>query len=385
MAQRSITKRVLFRLHWIAGITAGLVLAVVGATGGVIGFEEEILALANPQLRLAKDGRPALPPDRWVAAARAAYPGHVVRSVAWEGDAEPVEVRVAQGKSRGDTIALDPRDGRVLGERRGAAFIAATEKLHRTLAAGPVGKQVVGASTALLILLTLSGIYLRWPRRASSPAAWLKLDFRLKGRGFLWHLHAVTGTWLLLFYLVAAFTGLWWSYGWYREGVNRLAGITTPLRRPQPPATPADAIPPSIDLAWAGFRAAAPDATRASFSPGEPGKPVEIRYQTPSSPHERAWDTLTLDRASGAVLEQEHHADQPAGRRFVQALFPLHAGSFFGTPGRVLMSLASLLLPLFAITGIWLWMLRRRMEARRAGAAPARASPAPRQVQPGRA
>ena len=40
----SLLKRVLFRLHWLAGISAGLVLGLVGFTGGLLGLEEPVLA-----------------------------------------------------------------------------------------------------------------------------------------------------------------------------------------------------------------------------------------------------------------------------------------------------------------------------------------------------
>jgi len=50
------------------------------------------------------------------------------------------------------------------------------------------------------------------------------------------------------------------------------------------------------------------------------------------------------------------------------SIFPLHAGSFFGLPGLILMMLASLLMPLFAITG-WMLYLDRRKKKRSARAA----------------
>jgi sulfite reductase (NADPH) flavoprotein alpha-component len=87
---RAPLKRVLFRLHWIAGITAGLVLGVVGFTGGLLGCEDLVLRLLNPQLHGLATGRDALPPDRWIAAARAAYPESAVRSIAWDGGDEAV-------------------------------------------------------------------------------------------------------------------------------------------------------------------------------------------------------------------------------------------------------------------------------------------------------
>jgi len=83
--QRSLFKRVLFRLHWIAGIGAGLVRAVVGFTGGLLGLEEPMLHVLNPQLAVAASNRVALTPDRWIADMRAANPDKTVRNVSWNG------------------------------------------------------------------------------------------------------------------------------------------------------------------------------------------------------------------------------------------------------------------------------------------------------------
>ncbi|HEY0230391.1 MAG TPA: PepSY-associated TM helix domain-containing protein [Dokdonella sp.] len=365
-------KRVLFRLHWICGLTAGLVLAVTGFTGGLLGFEEPLLRLLNPQLHIEAAARSALTPDRWVAAARAAQPQLQPRSVAWSGDDTAVAVRMARGKERGSDVLIDPYTGQVLGESRGEAFFQTVEQLHRTLAAGPVGKQIVGASTALLIVLILSGLYLRWPRRARSAAAWFRVDFRLKGRPFWWQLHAVAGTCLLFFYLLSALTGLWWSYDFYRNAVNGLAGVTTPLRRPQPPGGDTDAPLLPLDGAWTSFRLAVPAASQATIAlTSKPATPIEIRYLTTASPHPRAFDTRKFDAASGAEIEHELYAELPRGRRFVSSIYPLHSGSLAGWPGRIVMAVAALLLPTFALTGLWLWLLRRRNEARRRPAAAA--------------
>ncbi|MEP7042642.1 MAG: PepSY-associated TM helix domain-containing protein [Dokdonella sp.] len=358
-------KRVLFRLHWICGLTAGVVLAVTGFTGGLLGFEEPLLHLLNPQLHIEAAGRTALSPDRWVAAARAAQPDLQARSLAWNGDDTAVAVRMARGKDRGSDVLIDPYTGQVLGASRGDAFFQTVEQIHRNLAAGPLGKQIVGASTVMLILLTLSGLYLRWPRRARSASAWFRIDFRLKGRPFWWQLHAVSGTCLLIFYLASALTGLWWSYDFYRNAVNGLAGVTTPQRR-QPSSGDADAPLLSLDRAWTSLRLAVPDASQATISlTSKAGTPIEIRYLTAASPHNRAFSTQKFDAQSGVAVERELYAEQPRGRRFVSSIYPLHTGSLIGWPGRIVMAIAALLLPLFAVTGIWIWLLRRRNEAAR--------------------
>ncbi len=103
-------------------------------------------------------------------------------------------------------------------------------QIHRWLAADAVGKQIVGASTIALIYFCLSGLYLRWPRKWLDWRAWLRLDWAQKGRSFLWHLHSVVGTWVLVAYLVMALTGLFWSYDWYRSGLYTITGTPVPAQ-----------------------------------------------------------------------------------------------------------------------------------------------------------
>jgi sulfite reductase (NADPH) flavoprotein alpha-component len=368
----SLLKRVLFRLHWLAGISAGLVLGAVGLTGGLLGLEQPVLAWLNPALHVDAAGRALQTPDRWIEAARAAMPGYTVRSVSWEGPDHAVGVRLARAGARPTEVALDPYSGALLGAERGKAFFASAEQIHRNLAAGPVGKQIVGASTALMFVFIATGIYLRWPRRARSPSAWLRMNTAAKGRGFWWQLHAVVGTWLLVPYLLAAATGLWWSYDFYRNALNGLAGVPAPQRRAPAGDAPVAA---SLDAAWAAFQREAPEATRANIATTTAADgALEIRYQTAASPHDRAWDSLKLDPADGSVRTREAYADQPRGRRFIASLFPLHSGSWFGVPGRIVAAGAALLMPLFALSGLWMWVLRRRNAALRRRAASAQAS-----------
>ncbi|TXM96089.1 PepSY domain-containing protein [Methylobacterium sp. WL103] len=72
-------RTVLFRLHWALGLTAGLVLALVGVTGAMMSYEEAILDLANAdRAQVAVQDRPVLGPEALVArntrSAKAAAP-----------------------------------------------------------------------------------------------------------------------------------------------------------------------------------------------------------------------------------------------------------------------------------------------------------------------
>ena len=54
---------------------------------------------------------------------------------------------------------------------------------------------------------------------------------KLKGRNFIWNLHAVVGTWAVVFYLLFACTGLYWSYDWWRAGMFKVMGVEQPQRK----------------------------------------------------------------------------------------------------------------------------------------------------------
>ena len=45
-----VLKKTLFQLHWFFGISAGLVLALMGITGATVSFEDEILRALNPSV-----------------------------------------------------------------------------------------------------------------------------------------------------------------------------------------------------------------------------------------------------------------------------------------------------------------------------------------------
>ncbi|MBT0962611.1 PepSY domain-containing protein [Denitromonas iodatirespirans] len=371
-----------FQLHWLLGISAGVVLAVVGASGALISFEDEILRLINPGvLRIEAAGRAPLSLEALGAAAEARMPGRRITALTRAADpSAPARVTYTAtdedapgrgGRRRGPTRYLDPYSGELLAEPAGREFFRTVVDLHRRLLADDAGKQVVGASTLALLVLTLSGLYLRWPRRVGDWRAWLTFNPRLRGRSLLWDLHAAAGTWALLFYLLTALTGLYWSYGWYRDLLFAAAGVEPPRRD-----RPAAEAPADIDLAatWQRAEAAAGPWREATLR--LTGDRAEFVWLRPDAPHDRARNTLRL-RSDGRIDGTEHYADKPLAERMLGSMLPLHTGAWFGLPGRLLVMLASLAMPLFAVTGWLLYLDRRRKQrARRAAQRDAGALPA---------
>ena len=375
-------KKVLFQLHWCFGISAGLVLMVMGVTGALLAFERELLTVLNPQvLRVEMRDTGLLAPAELVAKAESAA-GKTVAGL-WLDSREQQAARVfftpPTGERRGPMRYLDPYSGELLGQPSGKAFFDLMLQLHRWLAIGDTGKQITAASTLALVFFCLSGLYLRWPRQVWNWRVWLSLDWAKKGRAFNWDLHAVFGTWCLLFYLCAALTGLYWSYDWYREGVTQLLGDAPAGQQAGKPGErrggrePAPAGPaPSVDYQaiWLSLQnAAGPQLVAWNLRlPAEAGKPVTVAYLLADAEHPRALNQLTLDPLTGQLRRHERYADKSFSAQLLASVYALHVGEYFGLPGRILMALASAALPVFGITG-WLLYLDRRRKKRALGSA----------------
>ncbi|MFO2464942.1 sulfite reductase flavoprotein subunit alpha [Pseudomonas sp. 15FMM2] len=363
-------KKSLFQLHWFFGITAGLVLALMGITGAAVSFQDEILRALNPTvLTVHKQPAGVLPPAELVRKLEATE-GKVV-SMLWveseSGNAARVFFTPPAGERRGQMRYFDPYTGNYTGDAVGQEVFGFVLQLHRFLAIGDTGRQITGACTLILIFFCLSGLYLRWPRQVASWRAWLTLDWRKKGRSFNWDLHSVFGTWCLLFYLLAALTGLFWSYEWYSNGLTRLlsdAPQDERVRHRGPaPAGPA----PTADYSamWSSiYSSAGPDLSAYNIRmPAIAGQPATVYYLLQSSPHDRALNQINLDPATGEIKSHARYNDKSLKAQLLTSVYALHVGSYFGLTGRIILTITSLCMPLFFITG-WLLYLDRRRKKR---------------------
>ncbi|MBK3436392.1 PepSY domain-containing protein [Pseudomonas sp. MF7448] len=363
-------KKTLFQLHWFFGITAGLVLALMGITGAAYSFQDEILRALNPTvLTVQKQPAGVLPPAELVRKLEATE-GKAV-SMLWveseSGNAARVFFTPPPGERRGQMRYFDPYTGDYLGDAVGQDFFGLMLQLHRFLAMGDTGRQITGACTLILIFFCLSGLYLRWPRQVASWRAWLTLDWRKKGRSFNWDLHSVFGTWCLLFYLLAALTGLSWSYEWYNKGLTRLlsdAPQNERVRNRGPaPAGPAPIA--NYEAIWSSiYSTAGPGLSTYNIRmPPVAGQPATVYYLLQSSPHDRALNQINLDPATGVVKSVERYGDKSLKAQLLTSIYALHVGSYFGLVGRIILTVTALCMPLFFITG-WLLYLDRRRKKR---------------------
>ncbi len=368
-------KKVLFQVHWFFGITAGLVLALMGITGALYSFEDEITGALNPETLFVQPSEHQLSLAQMVSTLQA-QGNDTVSMFRIEVDSN----RVAQvwfkpppGERRGEMHNFDPYTGEFKENAVGQDFFDFVLNLHRFLAAGEYGKQVTAACTLMLLFFCLSGLYLRWPRQALNWRVWLTLDWAKKGRSFNWDLHSVFGTWCLIIYLLLAVTGLMWSYDWFSNGMNKLIGdppVAGEQRRGGGPRSgtvpkqvaPGQAPAPDYVAIWDTIqKAAGPDLKAYNLRlPQAPGQMATVYYLLKNAPHPRALNQMTLDPANGELKANSRYADKGYGGQLLVSNYALHTGSYWGLTGRIVITVAALLMPLFFITGWLLYLDRRR-------------------------
>jgi sulfite reductase (NADPH) flavoprotein alpha-component len=366
-------KKLWFQLHWFVGITAGTVLMVIGLSGATLAFREQILDALNPGVRtVAVQNAPVLSPQQFAQAARQYKPDERVTSIILydtPGSSARIGLAPPPGQRKGETIYLNPYTAALLPELKYEDFFEWTEQLHRfLLLPRDPGKMVSGVLAFCLMGLALTGLYLRWPRRLWDWRTWLTFDTRMKGRSFLWGLHSVAGTWVLLVFMVFTVSGVYWAFDPIRDMADGWMGTLRPPREAAAPK-PKGAKPPKAEAAdltagWTTFQQTAPNWHMVFLRPPERANaPLQILWTAKDAPHVRARSSMTINMQTGALLKNELYADKPVGARLQSVIYPLHLGTYFGVVGQLIVFIAALALPGFGITG-WMLYLNRRKQKR---------------------
>ena len=375
----------LLEVHSIAGLALALLLALIALTGATMSFEDEIVDLLNAEImHVAPRATPALLPDELVSRLTAAPDtGKVAAMILSSDPSAAVHIRFARDEqgARPSSLYVDPYDGSVLGVPRGEEFFTMVRRLHRWLLipgdAKGWGRQITGAAALGLIVMLVSGLVLRWPRRASSVKMWLKPNLGLSGRGLHRSLHAVIGTWVLPIYLVMTLTGLWYSFDWYKDGVvwllsrPHVAAAKMQPKQPRSPSRSEPAQPVGFDRAWSTLqREESGGFARAQLAlPAGPGTVMRIRSWPKDSRLDTVRDEFRIDAVTGRMISAERYADKTLGEKTIASVLDIHRGAVLGWPGRLAFMIAAVLMPLFAVTGVLLYLSRRKLRPSRQRAA----------------
>ncbi|EOH6036791.1 PepSY domain-containing protein [Acinetobacter baumannii] len=369
-------KKFLFQIHWFLGISAGLILSIMGVTGAIYSYDQQILKWVNTDSYVVQvQSSPKLTPAQLYQHFTTIQPEIKINSITIAKDptASSVVNIEKEGERRGYNMMVNPYTAQVLPEVQGRKLLLLIQQIHRNLTAGEFGKQITGACALMLIYFVLSGLYLRWPKKHSARQ-WLAVKPKLKGRNFIWDLHAVVGTWVIVFYLLFACTGLYWSYDWWRSGMFKVLGVEQPKmqghggsgrNKDQLPKIQLDnaQLITALNQTWSGFNNQIGrdySALTVNLPKKDDGK-IELSFVDATPQHERARNQAVYNYKTANIEKMELYEDKKLNQKIMSSMLPVHRGSFFGPVYQFVAMLASLAMPLFFVTG-WMLYLKRRKQ-----------------------
>lgn len=383
----AMLRRLWLNLHLWIGIGLAALLIPISISGALLVWHDEIDALITPHRYAVSGPQVAQPASVYLAKAAEAVakepgdlratglrypeePGYPVRVVTRAHDGGQ-----AGGRPRFVTVFLDPPTAAVLDvmEFR-TSFIGFLHVFHENLTIPEYnGRQIVGWAGVGMLILSLTGIWLWWPRNGG----FLRGLRWTRSPRLTFNLHNMLGFWIAIPLAAVSLTGIYLSFP---QTARSMMSSVAPMNAQGPrgfagTVARQTALAPERALELA--QQAAPNARPAVvFLPlevrgergrgpaaggGQPGPAWRIQLARGES------DIVTVmvdDRSGQASLA----AGPQSGDRAASWIRWIHEGSHSGPVWNVIVFLTGVFPPIFAVTGIIMWLRkradRRRLEAR---------------------
>ena len=358
-------RKIILNLHLYASLSVGVFVVTLGITGSIMAFEPELIRVFQPGLSYVKPQSQALSLADLSAAVTKAFPNAHIQAYALSTSPE-ISYQVATDQG---LIYVNQYSGEILGVQRTPGFIEGTlnfiHQLHQRLAMAShprAGEEIVKWVGVITLFLLLSGLYLWWPAKR------MTVQRRASSRRFWFDLHNMVGIFSLVFLLALTITGVVIGFEarttpWFYRMTD-----TQPLliynRGNRFEATPAGTEPITPDQAVAIARSTLPGAAPFSVNVPGPKGVYTVRARYPEDRTTGGRSQVIVDQYSGKVLAAEGSRTAPAGSRLITANRAIHTGDIFGIPSKAIMSLASLMLVMQLVSGVWMWWKRKKSRRR---------------------
>ncbi len=367
--QRTLTRQTWLKIHLYLALIAGFFFALMGLTGSVSVYREELDELLNPQLVIELPQGKHQSLDRIMASVRQAHPD---RHGAWtlEMPRSPHGMVTAWYDKPRETffelhaplmVSVNPYTAEVVGSRFwGQTVTTWLLDLHTQLRLDRFGWNAVGCLGLLLMVSIGTGLYLWWPdMRQLRQAFTIRHDAGMIRLAF--DLHRFIGLFSAAALLVLAFTGFLLSYPAVLESLAGASGMAHGETGRNIIST---AVPNNhpTGLAAATFMAQGPfphaELRRITTPVGDSGI-YRVNLRQPGEINQRhPYTTVWVDRWSGQIKEVRNPADFSAGETLASWVWPLHTGEALNGTGRFLWFLAGQSLFVLYISGLLHWLYR---------------------------
>lgn len=369
-------KNFIKKVHLWLGLSSGLIVIILGITGCLYVFEEELRPIVHDYYYVDQVKNKKLPVSRLIQIAREANksnPNQMLSGCkAMNDDRRTVMIWFSEeldenaiwywNRYQSTYVYLDPYTGAVKKlEEYNFEFFVFVRMLHQTLCFNSkIGDPIVGTATIIFIISLLTGLVLWWPKNKSAAKQrfWFRWKNTTKWKRKNYDLHNILGYYMLIFALIIALTGLVWAFECYDKGVQWVFNGGKTIEKNTKAIesdtlhfttkTQADKIYNTIETSYPKAKSYFMFMPKANDSLGTVR--TFIRYQS-------RFDDVSIqfDQYTAKKLETTTYEDKNSGEKFRFINYDLHVGSILGFPGKILAFIASLVSASLPITGFLIW------------------------------
>jgi len=342
-ARKLTPRRLIFWIHLCIGLALAIWASLIGLTGSVVVFQDEITRSQFMRFEGASETRvEALldGPDGVVMQAMRQFPNWLPITLTFPNEYCPFFMTYLIRGNEGVEVYANARTGEIVGTLNPkGGWLGTLHGWHVSLWGGRSGRLANGYASMALLILAITGVILWLPKK----------PWRLRWR----EVHFSTGVTAAAFLLMFAIYFVWTGF-FVREVGDRFGRRIEPALHQN-----LDAVVARLDeMAAAAERAdrnAAIHRLQIVFDPNIPVR-VTMRRASPTKFH--LVDTVFLDPTGPSVLRIDRYEDRPPGESILAWFSVLHFAAFGGIGSEIAWSIIGLSFPVLSITGTVMWWRR---------------------------
>jgi len=372
-------KKLIGKIHLWLGLISGIIVFILGITGCIYVFIEDIKPLVyKDRLFVKAEPVPPQPLSVLLEKAQAAageipvthveIPNSARATYAFEALKAKPENNSIWYWDKYDyyTLYVNPYTAEIVKmEDTNFEFFYFILCLHWCLLLeNDLGQPIVGIAVIVFVVSLITGLVLWWPKNKSAARQrfWFRWKASTQWKRKNYDLHNILGFYTMIIALILALTGLMWAFDWFEHSVEWMANggkSESTYVAPEIDTTrvSSDPLPDKILADMRGrypqaasyhisFREKSPYYTYANLSHG-------TRYNSVS---------LTYNQYSGELVAVSGFKDYNAGEKLVMLNYDIHVGAVLGLPGKILAFLGSLVAASLPVTGFLVWWGRRKKQ-----------------------
>ncbi len=361
MTKPNYTRQV-FKIHKWIGLFAGLFLLLLGVSGSILIFKDEIDHAVNKQLLTVQQGNEKIPLDSAYKIITNQYPN--LDGIGWQNpdakENEAYDFRLYENDGKLFTydlslISIDPYTGHILREGKmkdvSTGLIHWIYQFHFSFQLGLPGAALTAVFGLIMLISIITGILIYRKHLLQVFLFQVRLknaQGKISGR----KLHRIVGVWSLLFNSIIFFTGFW---------LNLFAFDSAAWKTELQPSPLNTRFAGGFDTMLIDAKKAFPELIVTYVRlPVQKGKMLSVAGTVPNqSAFFAGGNSVLVDPLTKKVVKINKLQDQPFEEKLEDCFFALHTGRFGGLPMKILYILIGLTPALLSITGFMLLWKRK--------------------------